>query len=258
MKNKNRILTSIFVISICLSTAYAWKVEKDSKTQMKLTDEGRLWIGANAQFGHSKLSTTTTDAEDRALDARADRITGTNYGVVATASGNGADMNVGLYGSAQNAANNYNYGLYVDSGYGYFRDKVGIGTTSPTKKLHVNGAAIANSWNTTSDERLKKQIKTINNALEKTIKLRGVIYKWKDSNKSQKNQIGFIAQEVEKIVPEVVNKPINTDDFYSINYANLTALLVESIKELKKQNDALKALVCQDHPDSDICIETSK
>lgn len=289
MKNKNKILTSLFVICVCLSTVHAWKVDKDGTTQMKLTDDGRLWIGADGPNGKPKFAATvsssaTASDEDRAITARIDRPTGNNYGIVATAYGDGADMNVALYGFADRATNNY--GLYVSSGYGYFADRVGIGTTDPSYELQVagitridsylsiardpyyqqgydfvfaiDGDAVGNSWYRWSDKRLKNDIHTITNALEKVTKLRGVNFKWKDVNKSQKTQMGFIAQEVEEVIPEVVSKPVNNKDFYNMDYANLTALLVESVKELKKQNDVLKTLVCQDHPHADICMETSK
>ena len=60
-----------------------------------------------------------------------------------TVGGNGSGTNIGLYGYAANGSGNY--GLYVDSGYGYFKSRVGIGTISPTADLHVNGSGIFTS-----------------------------------------------------------------------------------------------------------------
>jgi len=133
--------------------------------------------------------------------------------------------------------------------------KVGIGTTTPSHLLSVQGDAGGTSnWQTDSDERLKKNISTIKNASEKIQKLRGVQFEWKDSENHPKGKkIGLIAQETKDIVPEVVNK---NDEYYSIEYAPITALLIEAFKELKAENDALKEIVCEDHPEKEICQQT--
>ena len=81
-----------------------------------------------------------------------------------------------------------------------------------------------------SDEKLKTNIKTIDNALEKVLSLRGVEY---DRIDTQEHQIGVIAQEVEKIIPEVVypKQPAPDYETKSVAYANLVGLLIEAIKE---------------------------
>jgi hypothetical protein len=85
-----------------------------------------------------------------------------------------------------------------------------------------------------SDERLKKEIKTIDNALEKVNQLRGVSYERIDSGKKQ---IGVIAQEVEKVIPEVV---LDGEDYKSVSYGNIVGLLIEAIKDLNKEVESLK------------------
>lgn len=79
-----------------------------------------------------------------------------------------------------------------------------------------------------SDQRLKKNIETISNPLEKVMALRGVTYNWKDSS-MPKRMMGMIAQEVLPVVPEIVfeNK---TTGFYGINYGETAGLLIEAIK----------------------------
>lgn len=69
--------------------------------------------------------------------------------------------------------------------------------------------------------------------------LRGVNFEWKDTSMNGK-QIGFIAQEVEKVVPEVVNYSKESDT-YTMQYAPVTALLVEAMKEQQKTIEQLKA-----------------
>ncbi len=137
--------------------------------------------------------------------------------------------------------------------------KIGIGTTSPNRQLSVNGdAGGTEAWYTDSDERLKKNVTTIENALEKVQNLRGVSFEWKDTeNHPEGKQIGFIAQESKDIVPEVIDKK---GEYYSMQYAPLTALLVEAVKEmktelddLKAENETLKAVICEEFPEKGIC-----
>jgi len=92
---------------------------------------------------------------------------------------------------------------------------------------------------TSSDERLKKDIVTIENALEKVISMRGVTFNWIDENRSQDRQMGLIAQETEKAVPEVIWE--DGIGYKNIKYDQLTGILVEAIKDLKKENDDLRA-----------------
>jgi hypothetical protein len=122
---------------------------------------------------------------------------------------------------------------------------VGIGTISPTVKLQVNGDIIANSIGGSSDLRFKTNIRPISNALDKVRALRGVYFNWNQEEYPEKQfgsnvELGFIAQEVEKIIPEIVTKDKTKDEFRSIKYDKLVALLVEAIKEQQKQIDSLK------------------
>ncbi len=107
------------------------------------------------------------------------------------------------------------------------------------KTFYVNGSAGGNgSWNQASDARYKKNIVKITGALDKVLSLQGVKFEWIDPNRFAKGtQIGFIAQEAEKIVPELVSK--NADGYYSMKYAEVNALLVEAVKEQQKQIEAL-------------------
>jgi hypothetical protein len=139
------------------------------------------------------------------------------------------------------------YKLLIGSQYGNLL----YGNTGTTKSLVVNGDDSDNlsgytfyangtaggdyAWNSLSDERMKKNIRAIDDALDKVMKLRGVTYEWKDENSLEKGiRMGFIAQETKDVLPEVVN--YNTEnDIYSMQYANITAVLVEAIKELKQE-----------------------
>ena len=108
------------------------------------------------------------------------------------------------------------------------------GITTCAGGLDVTGDIAASGTVTAnSDEKLKENIQTIENALEKVLSLRGVEY---DRIDSGDHQIGVIAQEVEKIVPAVVYG----DEIKSVAYANLVGLLIEAIKEQQKEIDELK------------------
>jgi len=116
---------------------------------------------------------------------------------------------------------------------------VGIATLSPSEKLHVIGNILA-SGNVTgySDETLKDNIQTIPDALDKIIQLRGVEFDRNDIEGTP-HQIGVIAQEVEKIIPEVVTT--HEDGIKSVAYGNLVGLLIEAVKDLKEELNELKA-----------------
>lgn len=104
-----------------------------------------------------------------------------------------------------------------------------------------NGVCANNGcWNM-SDQKLKYDIKPIKSALQKVTSLQGVTYKLKSDLKTaeeNKENVGFIAQEVEKVVPELVKELHN--GLKAINYSNLVSLLTEAIKEQQMQLESQK------------------
>jgi hypothetical protein len=107
-------------------------------------------------------------------------------------------------------------------------------------KLDVAGGLTVNEIpvQTTSDIKLKKNIKPLENSLEKVLQLRGVEY---DRIDYERHQIGMIAQEVEQIIPDLVQE--DSEGTKVLHYQNLTAVLVEAIKEQQEQINALKQTV---------------
>jgi hypothetical protein len=105
----------------------------------------------------------------------------------------------------------------------------GLTFNPSTGNLVAGGTVTANS-----DERLKTNIKTIENALDKVLSLRGVEF---DRIDNGDHQIGVIAQEVEQIIPHVVYPKHPTPDYEkkSVAYANLIGLLIEAVKELNQK-----------------------
>lgn len=133
--------------------------------------------------------------------------------------------------------------LYTDAG----NDRVGINTAGPSRTFFVNGdAGGTTAWFNDSDERLKKNITTIESPLVKVLALRGVNYEWKDTtNRTAGLQMGFIAQETEMVVPELVAVPTSDSAYYSMQYAPITALLVEAVKEQQTTINVLNAKILQ-------------
>jgi Chaperone of endosialidase len=106
----------------------------------------------------------------------------------------------------------------------------------------VNGSIWANGVTYASDARFKTNITSISSPLEKVLRLNGVEYDmnredFQKNNFSDGRQIGLLAQNVEAIVPEAVSE---LDGYKSVDYAKLVPLLIESIKELKKEIEELK------------------
>lgn len=123
--------------------------------------------------------------------------------------------------------------------------KVGFGTLNPLAKLHVNGGIIAASVQGPSDIRFKKNIVPLQDALSKVTALNGYNYEWRtnefpDRAFKKGTDMGLIAQEVEKVFPEVVFTASDEMQSKSIDYSKLVPALVESIKELKAEVDLLK------------------
>ncbi|WP_373997831.1 tail fiber domain-containing protein [Bdellovibrio bacteriovorus] len=108
---------------------------------------------------------------------------------------------------------------------------VGINTTAPSEVLEVNGNVKATAYLYTSDARLKKDVITLPEALEKLLKLRGVNFVWKNTNEKT---VGFIAQEVEVVYPELVKTDKNSG-YKAVQYGNIVAILVEALKEEHNQ-----------------------
>jgi len=107
----------------------------------------------------------------------------------------------------------------------------------------AHGDITAYSTLTSSDIKLKTNVQNLSGALDKTLKLRGVKFDWKDEHRPN-DQLGFIAQEVEEVLPEIV-KEVDTvgkdeETHKVVNYEAVVPLLVEAIKELKAEIEELK------------------
>ena len=130
---------------------------------------------------------------------------------------------------------------------------MGIGKNTPSYKLDVagdinasGGSVRASGVALTSDARLKTNVAELDDALSTVNKLRPVSYDKKatiESSNYDMHEIGFIAQEVQKILPDLVTEGKDKDKTLGLNYIELIPVLTKAIQEQQKEIDALKAEV---------------
>jgi hypothetical protein len=149
-------------------------------------------------------------------------------------------------------------------------DRLQVGGEMRVNNCVKNSGGTAIAGTCSSDLRLKRDITPFPLLLDKVVRLRPVNYYWRSSEYSERHfgnepSYGLIAQEVERVLPELVS----TDEqgYKSVNYSKLPLLTLQAVKELKAENDtlkeklqkqqaeiaALKTLVCKSAPDADIC-----
>ena len=170
--------------------------------------------------------------------------------------GDSADANYTFYINDQYG---YKSNISVNAGVGFYATCAGVLTGTLFKgeassgvvmtmlqngTLEVTGDLIA--YGSPSDKKLKENIKPIEKALDKVGKLEGVTFDWKENDKEVKqtwiHDIGFIAQDVQKVIPELVRE--NEDGLLSMRHQGVTPILVEAIKELKAEIEELKSRPC--------------
>lgn len=121
--------------------------------------------------------------------------------------------------------------------------QVGIGTVSPSESLQVVGNILASGTIVPSDRRYKQNIKPVSNALSTVMRLKSSTYEYNigqfpDKGFNSGNQFGLIAQDVEKVLPDLVTT--YADGYKGINYTEIIPLLIKAIQEQQAQIDELK------------------
>jgi hypothetical protein len=134
--------------------------------------------------------------------------------------------------------NNYDSNYYIN-GTDIYTEALTLNYTNNAFQLRISGSLFQSS-----DKRLKKDIKKIENALEKLLTLNGITYLNDNDNgndnenDNNKRNTGLIAQEVNKVLPEAVSTDSN--GYYNLAYGNMAGLIIEAIKELKTEIDEIK------------------
>ncbi|MGH8072352.1 MAG: tail fiber domain-containing protein [Candidatus Entotheonellia bacterium] len=136
----------------------------------------------------------------------------------------------------------FRFAVENNAKFTFLNGDVGIGTANPAYKLDVAGGAHATSFPTSSDVRLKREVRPLTQALEKLAMIRGISFEWNDLYESLgrstgHREIGVIAQEVETVFPELVTQ-WGEENYRAVDYGRLTAVLIEAVKEIKAQQDA--------------------
>ena len=206
-------------------------------------------IGASSAGGYLRLYTAgvnrvTIQSTAQTMVLFASTATGSNYMQFQ----NNAGTNQGYlgYGSGGNDI------LYIvqqkNADIQFYNGNSVKGSINTAGTLTMGGDIVA--YGSPSDKRLKENIKPIESALDKVSKLQGVTFDWKDKKQEYdqygkphklqnwKNDIGFIAQEVQKVIPELVRE--NEDGMLSMRHQGIAPILLEAIKELKAEIEELK------------------
>lgn len=117
--------------------------------------------------------------------------------------------------------------------------KLGFGQTNPTATLDINGVLYATSYSNSSDIRLKKNVEELEGAMAMVKELKPVSFHWKKStgNPADKTNYGFIAQDIEKIDPNLVRT--DEEGYKSVVYQEIIPILLQAAKELNEKLDEL-------------------
>jgi len=129
-------------------------------------------------------------------------------------------------------------GLKIEEAIG-----VGVAASTTDGRGDFSNDVVAFS---TSDKRLKENIKPLDNALEKVLKISGVSFDWKELTEEEKktihgnegHDVGVIAQEIEEVLPEVVTE--RDSGYKAVKYEKIVPLLIQAIKEQQQQIEELK------------------
>ncbi len=226
-----------FDVSITASAAYAQANGAFINSSAGFNKANDAFIYAGSAFNNANSTLVTASAAFAKANAALAN-TSTVYSGVLQFSSNGtvsapaltstSNTKSGLYwpsaGTVALTASGQ-HGVYIDA-----TGNVGIGTTTTSYKLYVQGDIYATGDITAfSDAAIKTDITPITAALDTVNALNGVRYTRVDN---QQRKIGLIAQEVQKVLPEVV---VNAGGNIGVSYQTLTALLIEAVKELSEK-----------------------
>jgi hypothetical protein len=230
-------LLQMYSSSVSDDIAFGYGSSDNFTEQMRIKGNGNVGIGASDPFyrldvnGRMRIRSGGNSFSSAGiwLNNYANNVSPAFVGME-------SDDAVGFYGNTTPNG----WGVVMKIGTG----NVGIGTSIPSQKLHVMGNILATGTITPSDIRYKKDIQLIESPLQKLSLIRGVNYtmntkafpEWKFDSTLQ---YGLIAQEVEKVFPEMV-KPISENGYKGVDYVKLIPVLVEGIKELDSKNAVLE------------------
>ena len=202
-------------------------------------EAGLTFISGTLSIGDTDLREyTSADTDVVGL------IGGTNFGTILESDANSHIV----MGIRDNDANDSfsivtgNGGYYTGNAYTKLAFQVkGSGATTTGGNLAVSGSITATGDITayaSSDEQLKDNVELISEPISKIKQIKGVSFDWNDKSDFTGRDIGVIAQDIEKVLPELVRE--NTNGYKAVRYEKIVALLIEAVKEQQSQIDDLK------------------
>jgi hypothetical protein len=212
--------------------------------QTDATQSNNISINSASAWGAFQSASAYSASAASALNSLSSSLAGNStlsasvYEVNATQSANITTVSASAWGAFQSASS-YSSSLASRLAIEEFKSTTFATTGSNTfngnqiisGSLSVTGDVVAYS---TSDERLKDNIQLISNPIEKVNQLRGVEFDWKDGlPKAGQHEYGVIAQDVLKVMPELVNQ--RQDGYYAVDYDKIVGLLIEVVKEQEKR-----------------------
>lgn len=166
------------------------------------------------------------------------QIDGTLVGVSPLLVLSGSDEGIVLSGSAVKIDSYLGVGVNLEA------DAITHGITLPNTASNA-GTIQATSYVTYSSTRYKTNVEIIKNPIEKISQIHGVTYNWKNNDKKE---VGFIAEEVGKVIPEIVEWEPNTDFARSMDYTRITPVILEAVKiqQLEIENMKIEINILKD------------
>jgi hypothetical protein len=219
----------------------------NNTSRMFIASDGKVGIGTSSPATSLVVGAADgTIAGELTLNPSTTQYEGGQITLKKSLVGSTSDWTIDQYGTSASDARLRFFSSSETNGF-VVRENgfVGMGNSAPTVRLQVSGDIIANSIAGSSDIRFKKDISPIENPLAKVMQLRGVNFNWNTSAFPQRmfsenRTLGFIAQEVEKVLPEIVQTENTAEGYKSVQYDKVVALLVEAVKAQQKQIQQLK------------------
>jgi hypothetical protein len=249
--------THVLDFGLSSTSTFSWLQARDRGNYATLYDLAFNPNGGKVGIGSSAPSSTLTVgnsggtvAGEITLNPSSTQYEGGQINFKKSILGSTADWIVDQYGTSSTDARLRIFNSIAETnGMAIMENgNIGMGSLTPSVRLQVAGDIIANSIAGSSDLRFKTNITPIENPLQKVLQLRGVNFDWNknafpDRSFSDLRAIGFIAQEVEKVLPEVVQTEKTAEGYKAVQYDKVVALLVEAIKAQQKQINSLKTEV---------------
>ena len=211
----------------------------NTDTQLSTADvRGKFSAGTNVTITNGEISSTDTNTQLSTADVRGKFSAGTNISIT-DGEISSTDTNTQLSTADVRGKFSAGTGIGISSGEISIGQAVGTSDDVTFASVSATGDIVAYA---SSDERLKDNIEVISNPIEKVQQLKGVTWDWNDNaDELQKSlpNVGVIAQDVEKVLPQVVKDRDN--GFKGVDYDKIVGLLIEAIKDQQTQIDELKS-----------------